>query len=34
MAQQTSQARLFLGCFVALVATAFGFMVRALILED
>lgn len=26
--------RLFLGCFVALIATAFGFIIRALILED
>src|SRR5688500_11885755 len=29
-----SQGRLFLGCFIALVATAFGFIVRALLLED
>jgi MFS family permease len=28
------QFRLFLGCFIALVATAFGFAVRAAILED
>ncbi len=28
------QLRLFLGCFIALVATAFGFIVRALILKD
>ncbi len=26
--------RLFLGCFFALVATAFGFVVRAMILDD
>jgi MFS family permease len=28
------QKRLFLGCFVSLVATAFGFIVRALLLND
>lgn len=40
MSQATSEpnspgnSRLFLGCFVALVATAFGFIVRASLLED
>ena len=29
-----SKTRLFLGCFMALIATAFGFIIRALILED
>ena len=28
------QFRLFLGCFVALVATAFGFIVRATIINE
>ncbi len=28
------QQRLFIGCFISLVATAFGFMVRALLLDD
>lgn len=29
-----SKTRLFLGCFMALIATAFGFVIRAMILED
>jgi MFS family permease len=34
MAEQTQARRLFLGCFIALVATAFGFAVRGAVLED
>ena len=34
MANQNSSRRLFLGCFLALVATAFGFFVRGAVLED
>ncbi|HEY3395681.1 MAG TPA: MFS transporter [Lacipirellulaceae bacterium] len=34
MAENQRQQRLFLGCFLALVATAFGFFVRAAVLED
>jgi MFS family permease len=34
MADQSKQQRLFLGCFLALVATAFGFVVRGAVLED
>jgi MFS family permease len=34
MADQDRQRRLFLGCFVALVATAFGFAVRGAVLGD
>lgn len=34
MSQARSQQRLFLGCFVALVATAFGFAVRGAVLPD
>jgi MFS family permease len=34
MADRTNQQRLFLGCFLALVATAFGFVVRGAVLED
>jgi MFS family permease len=34
MAAQTTQQRLFLGCFLALVATAFGFVVRGAVLDD
>src|SRR5215210_5086523 len=30
----SNQGRLFLGCFISLVATAFGFIVRALLLDD
>jgi MFS family permease len=34
MAVQNHTRRLFLGCFIALVATAFGFAVRGAVLED
>ncbi len=34
MADKTQARRLFLGCFLALVATAFGFVVRGAVLED
>src|SRR5687767_14085920 len=34
MAEQSQARRLFLGCFIALVATAFGFAVRGAVLED
>jgi MFS family permease len=34
MAENQRQQRLFLGCFLALVATAFGFVVRGAVLED
>jgi MFS family permease len=34
MAENQRQQRLFLGCFLALVATAFGFFVRGAVLED
>jgi MFS family permease len=34
MADANRQRRLFLGCFIALVATAFGFVVRGAILKD
>jgi MFS family permease len=34
MAGQDQARRLFLGCFIALVATAFGFVVRGAVLED
>jgi MFS family permease len=34
MADRTQAQRLFLGCFLALVATAFGFVVRGAVLED
>jgi MFS family permease len=34
MSQSGNQKRLFLGCFVALVATAFGFAVRGAVLAD
>lgn len=34
MSQPGNQKRLFLGCFVALVATAFGFAVRGAVLRD
>jgi MFS family permease len=34
MADQSNQRRLFVGCFLALVATAFGFVVRGAVLED
>jgi MFS family permease len=34
MANQNQARRLFLGCFIALVATAFGFVVRGAVLED
>ncbi len=34
MADNQRQQRLFLGCFLALVATAFGFFVRGAVLED
>lgn len=34
MADGNRQRRLFLGCFIALVATAFGFAVRGAVLED
>ena len=34
MADNHRQQRLFLGCFLALVATAFGFAVRGAVLED
>jgi MFS family permease len=34
MANQNQARRLFLGCFLALVATAFGFVVRGAVLED
>ena len=34
MADQSQARRLFLGCFIALVATAFGFAVRGAVLED
>ncbi|MEX0610929.1 MAG: MFS transporter [Pirellulales bacterium] len=34
MADKTQARRLFLGCFMALVATAFGFVVRGAVLED
>jgi MFS family permease len=34
MSQSGNQKRLFLGCFVALVATAFGFAVRGAVLRD
>jgi MFS family permease len=34
MADKTHSRRLFLGCFLALVATAFGFVVRGAVLED
>jgi len=34
MADQNQARRLFLGCFLALVATAFGFVVRGAVLED
>ena len=34
MADKTHARRLFLGCFMALVATAFGFVVRGAVLED
>ncbi|MEX0939713.1 MAG: MFS transporter [Pirellulales bacterium] len=32
--ENNGRSRLFLGCFIALVATAFGFIVRALIIDD
>src|SRR5262245_60237134 len=34
MAESTQARRLFLGCFLALIATAFGFVVRGAVLED
>jgi MFS family permease len=34
MADRSQARRLFLGCFIALVATAFGFVVRGAVLED
>lgn len=34
MADRNKQGRLFLGCFIALVATAFGFAVRGAVLDD
>ena len=34
MADKNHARRLFLGCFMALVATAFGFFVRGAVLED
>jgi MFS family permease len=34
MADTTHSRRLFLGCFIALVATAFGFVVRGAVLDD
>jgi MFS family permease len=34
MADDNSRGRLFLGCFIALVATAFGFLVRNAVLTD
>ena len=34
MANQNHSRRLFLGCFIALVATAFGFFVRGAVLDD
>jgi MFS family permease len=34
MADNNHSRRLFLGCFIALVATAFGFVVRGAVLED
>lgn len=34
MSSENRQARLFLGCFVALLATAFGFAVRGAVLDD
>ena len=34
MADENGKSRLFLGCFIALVATAFGFMVRGSVLND
>lgn len=34
MAGQNHQRRLFIGCFMALVATALGFVVRGAVLED
>ena len=34
MSHDDKNRRLFIGCFVGLVATAFGFMVRASVLGD
>ena len=34
MSQTSNQKRLFLGCFIGLVATAFGFAVRGAVLKD
>lgn len=34
MSQEMHRGRLFLGCIIALVATAFGFIIRSLILDD
>jgi hypothetical protein len=34
MAAKNNPQRLFLGCFLALVATAFGFFVRGAVLEN